>query len=247
MSFSNNIKDEIFNNFSTVRKENLLMAEKFGEELTKTSKKENLKEDFENFLDITKLSLDEIKAILKGAFLVAGYINDPKKSYQFEFIVKSKACAQYLQNILSILDFTPRVIKRKNINSYVIYLKEAEQISSILSLVGASRSKLFFEEIRVEKDVKNAINRTVNCETANLAKTIKSSLVQIKAIEKIKKNNMFDKLDDKLKYTANLRLKYKNESLDYISKKTKNSNYISKSGLKHRLDKIISIADSIKD
>ena len=112
-------------------------------------------------------------------------------------------------------------------------------------MIGASNSMLNFEQIRVIKDVKNNINRTINCETANLAKTINSSVKQIEAIDKIKKAGKYDTLNDKLKYTASLRLKYKNESLDAISKKTSGQNYISKSGLKHRLDKLIEIANEL--
>ena len=130
-------------------------------------------------------------------------------------------------------------------NIYTVYIKEAEQISIFLSMIGASNSMLNFEQIRVIKDVKNNINRTINCETANLAKTINSSVKQIEAIDKIKKAGKYDTLNDKLKYTASLRLKYKNESLDAISKKTSGQNYISKSGLKHRLDKLIEIANEL--
>ena len=129
---------------------------------------------------------------------------------------------------------------------YIVYLKGSDQISEILSMLGANLSKLKFEQIRVEKEVKNNINRTNNCEVANMAKTIKTSMIQIEAIEKLKKYNLFDNLNEKLKYTASLRLKYKDESLDSISKKTIGKDYVSKSGLKHRLDKLVELANSIE-
>ncbi|MNP59975.1 putative sporulation transcription regulator WhiA [compost metagenome] len=101
---------------------------------------------------------------------------------------------------------------------------------------------LYFEQIRVEKEVKNNINRSINCETANLVKTISTAVKQISAIEKIKKNGKFKDLDDRLKYIAELRIKNKEASLDDLSKLTSGKNKLSKSGIKHRLDKLIEIA-----
>ena len=95
------------------------------------------------------------------------------------------------------------------------------------------------------KEVKNNINRNINCETANLSKTIAASVLQLEAINKLKNNGKFNSLSDKLKYTASLREKYPHESLDFISSKTTGDNKITKSGLKHRLDKIVALANSL--
>lgn len=248
MSFSANIKEEILNRFSKKQKSCCANAERFGETLTQVNFKSDMESQKEYF-EIANLGECCIKAILRGAFLSSGCIVDPKQDYHFEIVVRNKACADYLFNLLSVLDFTPKIVKRKKANVYVVYVKESEQIAYFLSMVGATQALLFFEEIRVEKEVKNRINRTTNCQTANIAKLVKSSVAQVEAIEKIKKMKKFDELNDKLKYTANLRLKYKNESLEEISKITKQSDnekdYISKSGLKHRLDKIIEFANSL--
>ena len=243
MSFSSDVKNEVLNNFSKNKKSCCIKAEKFGEYLTSVPLKNILNEEFREYLDVSKLNECCIKSIIKGVFLVSGCIVDPLVDYHFEAIFKNKACGEYFFNLLSVLDFTPKLIKRKKQN--IVYFKESEQISLFLSILGANNAVLKFEQIRVEKEVKNKINRTTNCETANLSKTINSAVKQIDAINKLKKNGKFASLNDKLKYTAKLRLKYPTESLDYIASITAKDekNKISKSGLKHRLDKIIEIAE----
>lgn len=248
MSFSSKIKEEILKSYSKKQSDCCIRAERFGENLVQSAHKADLSE-YNELFDISKLDECCIKSVLKGAFLGSGCIVNPENDYHFEIVIKNKACADYLFNLFSVLEFTPKILKRKKVNSYILYIKDSEQISYFLSIIGASKAMLNFEEIRVTKDVKNQINRTTNCQTANIAKTIKSSVAQIEAINKIKNKGKFESLNDKLKYTASLRLKYPNESLDYISKITKQSSnendYISKSGLKHRLDKIVEYADEL--
>lgn len=245
MSFSSEIKQEILNNLGKIKNQDLVDAEKFGEMLVDVSYKNELTKPYEKYLDIAKLEENSIKAILKGAFLASGCIVDPNTSYHIEILIRNKSCAQYLFNLLSVLDFTPKLLKRKQSNLYVIYWKESEQISRFLSMLEANTCKLFFENIRVQKEVTNQINRSVNCETANLSKMASVSSKQIDAIQKIKEAKKFQHLSPKLKYTANLRLQYPEASLDTISSLTTGTNHISKSGLKHRLDKIIEIAANI--
>ena len=245
MSFSSEIKDEILSKVSNNKKKCCTQAEIFGEKITQTDLKSELLDDYKQMFNISCLDECCIKSILKGCFLSSGCIVDPNLDYHFEVTFKNKSCADYFLNLLSVLEFTPKILKRKKSNVYTVYFKEADKISFFLSLIEASRSKLKFEQIRVEKEVKNNINRTINCETANLAKVIKSSITQIEAIEKIKKKGKYNELNDKLKYTASLRLKYPNESLEFISNKTEGKNYVSKSGLKHRLDKIIQKANEL--
>ncbi|MEG0872841.1 MAG: DNA-binding protein WhiA [Clostridia bacterium] len=245
MSFSSDVKSEILEGSSKEKKECCIKAEKFGELLTKTPLKENLVQEYKQYLDIAKLNECCIKSILKGAFLGAGCIVEPNIDYHFEILVKNKSCCEYLFNLLSLLEFTPKIMKRKKQKVYTIYFKESDQISIFLSIIGTNKAMLKFEEIRVEKDVSNNVNRTLNCELANLEKTIVSSVKQINAIEKLKKSKHWNSLNDKLKYTSYLRMKYKNDSLEQIASKTKGENKISKSGLKHRLDKIIELAEKI--
>lgn len=246
MSFSSKVKDEILENISKVTNTCCINAEKFGENITYVHlKSELVNEDTKDFFDISKLNECCLRSVLMGAFLSSGCIVDPALDYHFEIVIKNKACADYIYNILSLLEFTPKILKRKKTNSYIVYFKESEQISIFLSVIGVSKALLKFEEIRVEKDVKNNINRNVNCETANIAKTANAAIKQCEAINMLKKKKKFDILNDKLKYIANLRLKYPEASLEELSLKTSGIDKISKSGIKHRLDKIIKIANEL--
>ncbi len=243
MSFSSDIKSELLNKIDKINKSCCKDAEAFGEHITTENVKADLNLEYKLFLDIPKLKECCIKSILIGTFLSSGCIINPNTDYHLEILFKNKALAEYYLNLLSVLDLSPKLLKRNIGKShiYVIYIKEAEQISTFLSIIGAVSSLLKFEEIRVEKDVKNNINRSINCETANLSKTIRASVIQINAIEKIKKKGKYDSLDDKLKEVASLREQYNDESLEYLAKIIK----ISKSGLNHRLDKIIKISEEL--
>ena len=244
MSFSSDIKEEILNNFTSKKNDDFLLdAEKFGEYLTVVKQKKDIDKKYNIYFDISKLSEESIKEILRGIFLSSGCIVNPQNDYHFEVTFKSKSCSNYVCDLLSVLDFTPKIVKREKNSVYVIYIKEAEQISVILSMLGATNCLLKYESIRVEKNVKNTINRTINCETANLSKTINSSVKQINAIKKIRKKKKFNTLNEKLQETAILREKYPNASLDELTKFCKYN--ISRSGLKHRLDKIVEIANNI--
>jgi len=246
MSFSEQIKEELLNKQSNGNNNDILNSyERFGEYLTYSNTKNELKEDYSNYFDISSLNESQIKSILKGVFLSSGCIVNPEKDYHLEINFKNKACTDYVYDILSLLEFTPKILKRKSTNHYVIYLKESDQIVTFLSLLEANKSVLEFEKIRVEKQVKNNINRSINCETANLAKTIKSSVKQIEAINKLKEKGKFNNLDEKLKYVASLREKYPDKSLAFIVDKIPSNIKISKSGLKHRLDKIVDISENL--
>ena len=131
-------------------------------------------------------------------------------------------------------------IIKKN-NQYSIYIKDGEGISKFLALLGANKAVLKFEEIRVQREMNNKINRIVNCETANLNKTINASIEQIEAIKKLKTNKKFEKLDDSLKEIAELRLQNPNASLIELGKLLKQP--VGKSGVNYRLKKIMEIAN----
>lgn len=243
MSFSVKVKEEILDYYTKRKEPYIIKAETFGEALTQVQYKNELMEKYQDYFEISNLSEEEIKSIIKGVFLSTGCIVDPNRDYRFEASFKNKSCAEYFLNMLSLLDFTPKIVKRKKAGIYVLYFKEAEQISYMLSLLEANKSVLEFEEIRVVKDVNNSKNRVKNVEIANATKTVNSALKQLDAIKKLKETDRYNKLPDKLKYTASLREKYKTSSLDEIASKTEGKNRISKSGLKHRLDKIVQIAN----
>lgn len=126
-------------------------------------------------------------------------------------------------------------------NKYAIYIKEGEEISKFLALIGANKAVMKFEEIRVQKEMRGKVNRLVNCETANLNKTINASIEQISAIKKLKDTGKFSQLNDNLKEIANLRLENPNMSLVDLGKLLKNP--LGKSGVNYRLKKIIEFAN----
>lgn len=126
-------------------------------------------------------------------------------------------------------------------NKYAIYIKEGEEISKFIALIGANKAVMKFEEIRVQKEMRGKVNRLVNCETANLNKTINASIEQISAIKKLKDTGKFSQLNDNLKEIANLRLENPNMSLVDLGKLLKNP--LGKSGVNYRLKKIIEFAN----
>lgn len=247
MSFSGEVRDEILEYYNKKRDPYIIKAERFGEYLTEAQYKNDLMVDFEDYFNISNLSEEEIKTVIKGVFLASGCIIDPNKDYRFEATFKNKACAEYFMDMLSLLEFTPKLVKRPKANVYVVYFKESEQISFMLSLLEANRCMLKFEGIRVIKDVNNSKNRASNCEIANMTKSINSAMIQLNAIKVIRKRGRFSKLSDKLKYTASLREQYPTDTLEQIASKTEGKDKVSKSGLKHRLDKIIQIAEDLEN
>lgn len=230
MSFSENIKNELL---ASKNKKCCIMPLRYGELITE-SKEINIK-------DIKSLTTNLCckKAFLKGVFLGSGCVTNPNKDYHFEVIVKSKAYSDFVIKIMEEFNTNPKSIKRGQ--NYVIYLKDAESISRFLAIVEANKAVLEYENIRISKSLKNDINRSVNCETANLNKVVLASVRQIEAIKKLKMSNKFDLLNEKLKEAANLRLKNEDSSLDELVKLSNNS--VSKSGLYHRFEKIIKLAE----
>ncbi len=230
MSFSEQIKDEIL---MTRNKKCCILPLRYGE---LTTEAKDLK-----ITDIKKLVKDTCckKAFLKGVFLGSGCIVNPNTDYHFEVVTKSKVYADYVIKLMTEFGLAPKIIKRNS--NYVIYLKDSEQISTLLAILEANKAVLEYENIRINKSIKNNINRSVNCETANLSKTIEAAVKQQEAIKKLKDENRFNELNPKLKEIASLRLKYPEASLDELADKC--SYKISKSGIYHRLNKIIKLAE----
>ena len=247
MSFSGQVREEILEYYTKRKEPYLIKAERFGEALTEVQYKNDLISEYNDYFDISNLSEDEIKTVIKGVFLASGCIVNPNNDYRFEASFKNKSCAEYFLDLLSLLDFTPKIIKRQKAGIYVVYFRESEQISYMLSLLEANRCMLQFEQIRVIKDVNNSKNRMNNCELANATKSINSALTQLDAIKTIREKGRFSFLNEKLKYTASLREEYPTDTLEQIASKTEGKNKVSKSGLKHRLDKLIQIANELRN
>lgn len=144
------------------------------------------------------------RLLIRESFIKKGFINDPNKDYHLEILFKSKKKADELKEIIS--NFGIDIKETKKGTNYMLYLKDGEEISSFLALMGAAKAVLKFEEIRVIKETRNNVNRLVNCETANLNKTINAAVKQVEDIKKLKESNKFDMLPDNLKELATLRL-----------------------------------------
>lgn len=186
-----------------------------------------------------ELSNDQIKWLIRGTYLGAGSINNPEKKYHLEIGIAQKEDAERLIQYLKLFGIKSNLIEKGN--QYSIYIKDGEEISKFLALLGANKSVLKFEEIRVQREMNNKINRIVNCETANLNKTINASIEQVEAIRKLKKSGNFERLDEPLKEIAELRLENPNASLIELGKMLKKP--VGKSGVNYRLKKIMEIAN----
>lgn len=179
------------------------------------------------------------RAIIRGAFLGGGSINNPSRTYHLEINLSTKDNMEFLDEILKQCNIKCKKLENKN----SIYLKDGEEISAIIALFGASSSVLKFEDIRVQKEMSGKVNRIVNCQTANLNKTLNASVEQIDAIRRLQQSNKFNNLDDNLKEIALLRLEYPDMSLVELGKKLKEP--IGKSGVNYRLKRIIKIAEEL--
>ena len=196
----------------------------------------NMIEKIEN---IEELKLEQIKWLIRGAYLGSGSINNPEKKYHLEIGIDKKSNAEKIIEYLKYYDIKSNIIEKKG--EYAVYLKDGEEISKFLALLGANKSVIKFEEIRVQREMNNKINRIVNCETANLNKTINASIEQIEAIKKLKANKKFEKMDETLKEIAELRLRNPNKSLVELGRLLKQP--VGKSGVNYRLKKIMEIAN----
>lgn len=186
---------------------------------------------------------DEYKAVVRGAFMSSGSITNPKSIYHLEIVFVNKENADYIKNILDKNAIDTKILKRDK--SYILYIKDGENISKLLAFIGANKSVLDFEDERVLKDMRNKVNRLVNCETANLNKTISSAVKQIEDIKFIKAKKKFDRLTEKEQELANVRLENPDASLQELGNLLEKK--ISKSGVNHRLEAIEKLADELRN
>lgn len=175
------------------------------------------------------------KAYIRGLFLGSGYINNLKNTYHIEIMVKSLTKTKEIISILEKYNINFKILDTKKKIS--IYSKDGEEISKFLAFIGASVSLLKFEDIRVYRDMRNNINRIVNCETANLSKTVDAAIKQIEAINTLKKNGKFNNLPENLKEIAILRVENPEASLTELGQMLKKP--IGKSGVNYRLNELL--------
>lgn len=182
------------------------------------------------------------RAYIRGAFLGGGSISNPEKTYHLEFVTHNNDYAIELSNLINTYKLSSKVIQRKN--SYIIYLKEGEQIIDLLNIMGAYNSLLKLENVRILKEMRNNVNRLVNCETANLSKTVNAAVRQVESIKLIMREIGLQRLPKNLREIADLRLKYPDESLKELGEMLEPP--VGKSGVNHRLRKIEKIAEELR-
>ena len=202
----------------------------------------------EGFFTMNKVPEDLIKdnecirAFIRGAFLGGGSISDPEKNYHLEFVANNEEFAESLKNLINSLGFNSKTVSRKN--NYVVYLKESEQISDLLNIIGAHQALLSLESTKIVKEMRNNVNRLVNCETANLSKTVNAAVRQIENIKYIQSKVGLDHLPPNLREIAELRVDNEDLTLKELGEMA--SPEFSKSAVNHRLRKIEQIADDLR-
>lgn len=152
------------------------------------------------------------KAIIRGAFMGSGSVNNPEKEYHLEVDLGNN------ENLIEIIKILQQLGIGVKTFGLAIYIKEGEEISKFLALIGANKAVMQFEDIRIQKEMRGKVNRLVNCETANLNKTVSAAVYQIQAIEKLKKEKKFEKLPQNLQEIAKIRLKHPEMTLADLGK-----------------------------
>lgn len=182
------------------------------------------------------------RAFLRGVFLCAGSISEPEKTYHFEIVCTTPERAQQICDMMRTFNIDGKWINRKKY--YVVYIKEASQIVDILNVMEAHISLMELENIRILKEMRNSVNRRVNCETANISKTVSAAVKQIEDITYIRDTVGFGNLTEGLKEIAQLRLEYPEASLVELGKLLPTP--VGKSGVNHRLRKLSILADELR-
>lgn len=183
------------------------------------------------------------RAFLRGAFLAAGSMSDPSKSYHFEIVCDTLETAEYLKALLSGFEMGAKIVQRKK--NYVVYLKEGAQIVDVLNIMEAHVSLLELENVRILKEMRNTVNRKVNCETANINKTVSAAVKQMEDITYIKDTIGFDKLPEGLRDVALTRLNYPEATLKELGGLLETP--VGKSGVNHRLRKLSEMAEKLRE
>ena len=183
------------------------------------------------------------RAFLRGAYLCVGSMSNPGRSYHLEFDCVGEAQAKLLQGLIADFDIPAKIARRKKYD--VVYVKEGSAICDMLNVLGAHVSLMDFENERIVKEVRNSVNRKVNCETANIRKTVNAASAQVRDIELIREAYGFSKLPEPLREIAKLRLQYQDATLQELGELL--TPPVGKSGVNHRLRKLGLIAESVRD
>lgn len=214
--------------------------EVYGKYFKTTIEKSNLTDEV---LNISLNAKNEVlRSIVKGAFLATGSVNNPENKYHLEINFVERKNAEYVLNICKDNGVILKILESKG--KFILYIKEGEEISKFLALIGANKAVMNFEDIRAKRDMKNNVNRLVNCETANLSKTINASLNQVNDIKLIQNLKKFEELSEDLRRIALLRLEYPEATLKELGEFLEPP--LGKSGVNHRMKKIHEFAEELR-
>lgn len=183
------------------------------------------------------------RAFIRGAFLASGSMSDPKKTYHFEIVATTEPKAKQIQEIINSFNIDSKIVARKKY--FVVYVKEGSQIVDLLNIMEAHVALMNLENVRILKEMRNSINRQVNCEAANINKTVVAATKQIDDILYIKNQTGFSELTEGLEEIATLRIEYPESSLKELGAML--SPPIGKSGVNHRLRKLSILADNLRE
>ena len=183
------------------------------------------------------------RAYIRGAFLAGGSISDPNKSYHFEIVCNDENQAEHLKEMMNSFGVDAKIVQRKR--TYVVYLKEGSQIVDILNVMEAHVALMELENVRIVKEMRNSVNRKVNCETANINKTVSAAVRQMEDITYIRDQIGFDKLPEGLRDVALTRLAYPEAALKELGQLM--ASPLGKSGVNHRLRKLSEIAQGLRE
>lgn len=184
-----------------------------------------------------------ISAFLRGAFLACGSIADPEKNYHLEFATSHYRLCKDLITLLGEINLSPKYIRRKG--NHIVYFKDSENIEDLLTCIGAQNASLILMNIKIEKDMNNRVNRMVNFDMHNINKTISAAETQKDAIYYIKGSIGLASLPPALREAAELRIKNPEASLSELASLSETS--VSRSGMKHRLDRIVELAAELRE
>ncbi|MNZ97309.1 Sporulation transcription regulator WhiA [compost metagenome] len=183
------------------------------------------------------------RSYLRGAFLAGGSVNNPEgSSYHLEIASMYQEHCEALVDLANTFDLNARCIERKK--GFIFYIKEGEKIIELLNIIGAHQALFKFEDVRIMRDMRNSVNRIVNCETANLNKTIGAAVRQIENIKLLQREVGLDSLPEKLKEVAVVRLQHPDMNLTEVGEML--GGKVSKSGVNHRLRKIDEMAEKLR-
>ncbi len=237
-------------NAEVLKKGFTLLRKTFNIDIDKNLSEKQLFDFLQRIEKLEQESLENIssrscckRAFIRGAFLAVGSISDPEKGYHLEFVCEEEDQARFLHNLIAAYDIETKILERKG--HYVVYMKEGAAIVDLLNVMEAHVALMELENLRILKEMRNSVNRRVNCETANINKTVNAAAKQVEDIRYIEAHKGLASLPDALYEMAVVRLEHQEATLKELGEMLVPP--VGKSGVNHRLRKICEFADRLRE